>query len=432
MPESNHRIIDHILFALYMVFFVSLIFSFRAISSISVPLILVAGVVKNGIERKAIFHRNLINPFFISCCLFFLLQLVSLTYTSDLHQAWGNIFLKSALVAFPVALGCCDYVNEETRKKLLKWFCLILFVACIFAIYKAFQNYSATHDTSVFLYHSLVRVYSGHAVQFSILVFVAILYLFETLIRKEILFHKYFHIFLVLFFLLFLFLLSSKLVIAFFLLYFFYTMIRSFLTESVSKVSVIISIIGSIIFFLVVFFTRNRISNRFREIGQTDFQFIEREKFSPADYFNGLQFRLLQWRFVPEILSEHKAWLNGVSIGDAQSLLNQKYISENMYTGGASGRSDKGFIGYNAHNEFLQALLQSGLIGALAFLFLMGSLIKMAWKRKKAELSFVIILLLIYSFSESVFESQYSLFIFLFFPLFFYLGNNKKKVETNF
>jgi O-antigen ligase len=157
---------------------------------------------------------------------------------------------------------------------------------------------------------------------------------------------------------------------------------------------------------------------------QTDFHFLKRERFNPGDYFNGLQFRLLQWEFVPGILHEKKAWLLGVSPGDAQNYLNQKYISKNMYIGTVE-RGDKGFIGYNTHDQFLESLLETGLIGSSIFLLICWSILKMAWKRKKAELSFITILLLVYSFSESVFESQYSLFIFLFFPLFFYLPKDK-------
>jgi O-antigen ligase len=157
---------------------------------------------------------------------------------------------------------------------------------------------------------------------------------------------------------------------------------------------------------------------------QTDFHFIEREKFNPGDYFNGLQFRLLQWEFVPGILNDHKAWPLGVSPGDAQNYLNQRYISKNMYVGTVE-RGDKGFIGYNTHNQFLESLLETGLVGGLVFLLICWSLVRMIWERKSAGLSFITILLLIYSFSESVFETQYSIFIFLFFPLFFYLPNRK-------
>ncbi len=160
-------------------------------------------------------------------------------------------------------------------------------------------------------------------------------------------------------------------------------------------------------------------SRRFNEIKEGDISFIKQKKFSPGDYFNGLQFRLLQWRFVPEILTEEKAWVFGVSPGDAQQKLDEKYISENMYIG-ETYRNDRGFLGYNTHNQLLESLLQSGIAGGLTFLFICLSLMKMAWKKKQRLFSFLAILLLLYSLSESVFETQYSLLIFTFFPLFFY------------
>jgi O-antigen ligase len=421
MPEhTKTRTINDLLFVLYLAFFVSLIFAFRAVSSISVALLLAAGIVKNRIEQKSFFTRNLMNPMVFFCGLLFLLQFVSLLYTSDVEQGWKNIRLKCALVVIPLSLCCCDYVNETTRRKLLKWYCLILFTACLYAMYHACKLYFATHNSSVLLYHPLVSIYSGHAVQFSILVFISLLHLFEALTKSTIVFTKYVDRFLIAFFLVFLFLLSSKLVIAFFLVYFLYAMTRSFLLKSINTKFIIISVVTLGAFSLFIFSTQNRISNRFKEIMQTDFDFMKRERYNQGDYFNGLQFRLLQWEFVPGILTEKKAWLMGVSPGDAQNYLNQKYISKNMYTGTVA-RGDKGFIGYNTHDQFLESLLETGLIGSLIFLMIGWSLVKMILERKKAELSFVTILLLVYSLSESVFETQYSLFIFLFFPLFFYV-----------
>ncbi len=425
MPEHNTtRTINDVLFVLYLAFFVSLIFAFRAVTSISVALLLVTGIVKNRNQQKSFFNHNLKNPLLFFCALVFLLQFVSLLYTSDMEQGWKNIRLKSALVVIPLSLCCCDYLNETTRRKLLKWYCLALFCACLYAVFHALYRYSLTHNYSVLLYHPLVSIYSGHAVQFSILVFISLLHLFEALTKKTIVFSKYADLFLIAFFLVFLFLLSSKLVIAFFLVYFLYAMIRSFLFRSINAKFMIISFVSLTVFSLFIFSTQNRISNRFKEIVQTDFHFIKRERFNPGDYFNGLQFRLLQWEFVPGILNENKAWLVGVSPGDAQNYLNQKYISKNMYTGTVA-RGDKGFIGYNTHDQFLESLLETGVIGSLLFLIICWSFVKMIRERKKAELSFVTILLFVYSFSESVFETQYSLFLFLFFPLFFYLPKTK-------
>jgi len=425
MPENNYtRVLNDLLFVCYLAVFVSLVFGFRAVSSISIALLLIAGLIKNSIEQKRLFNRTIINPLVMFCGLLFLLQFISLLYTDDMHQGWKNIRLKSGIIIIPLALCCCDYLNEPIRRRLLKWYCLILFAACLYALYHAVRNYSVTHNPSVLLYHSLVSIYSGHAVQFSILVFVALLHLFEALTKKETIFHKYFDLFLITFLLVFLFLLSSKLVIAFFLAYFLYAMIRSFFIRSISAKYIVLSIVVLAGFSLFIFSTQNRISNRFKDVIQTDFNFIQREKFNPGDYFNGLQFRLLQWEFVPAILNEKKSWLLGVSPGDAQNCLNQKYISKNMYIGTVE-RGDKGFIGYNTHDQFLESLLETGVIGGLVFLLICWSLAKMAWERKNAELSFITILLLIYSFAESVFETQYSLFIFLFFPLFFYLPKRK-------
>lgn len=426
MPEhTDTRKINDLLFVFYLAFFVSLVFAFRAVSSISIALLLVTGIIKNRIERKSFFSQNLNNPLLIFCSLLYLLQFVSLIYTNDMDQGWKNIRLKSALVIIPLSLCCCDYMNETTRRKLLKWYSLILFTACLYAIYHACRRYSVSHNSSVLLYHQLVSIYSAHAVQFSLLVFVSLLYLIEALTKKEIVFNKYFDLFLSAFFLVFLFMLSSKLVIAFFLVYFLYTIINSFLLKSINAKFMIVSIISLVVFSLFVFSTQNRISNRFKEIMQTDFQFIKRERFNQGDYFNGLQFRLLQWEFVPSILNEKKAWLVGVSPGDAQNCLNQKYISKNMYTGTVE-RGDKGFIGYNTHDQLLECFLETGLIGAILFLLICWSLLKMVLERKKAGMTFITILLLVYSFSESVFETQYSLSIFLFFPLFFYLPKSER------
>ncbi|HET9824758.1 MAG TPA: O-antigen ligase family protein, partial [Chitinophagaceae bacterium] len=383
-----------------------------------------AALVKNKIEEKSFFNENLKNLFVLASCFLFLFGVVSLLYTTNHVEGLKNIKGKSVLLAIPIALCGCDYINEVTRQKILKWYCLLLFIACAYTIYAQFKAYSATHDSSVFFYHSLISSYSGHAIQFSILVFVALVHLFENSNKSLFLFNRLFHLFLILFFSVFLFFLSSKLVIIFYLFYFVYFMIRTLRLRAINKPVFIGSAAAFVALCIFVFATNNTISRRFNDVAQTDFRFLQREKFSPGLYFNGLEFRLLQWKFVPQILNEKKAWFLGLGAGDAQAYLDQKYISENMYTGSTQNPS-KGFLGYNTHNEFLEALLQTGVVGLSLFLMLCLAMIKNAWQRKTVELSFITMLLLAYTFTESVLESQYSSFIFLFFPLFFYVKTNR-------
>jgi len=429
MRENSNTFLNLLLFLLYVIFVSSVILSFRAITSISLGCIGVGGLIKNKVENGIFFNRKLSNPFFVSCCLLFALEMISVVYSQNKEQAWRNVSGNSQLVVVPFCLLSCDYIVEITRKKIMKWYCVVLFAACLFALIRASNIYVTKHDASVLFYHQLVEPYSGHAIQFSILVFVALAFLLENEKNRQYLISNIFQKFLIVFFSMMLLLLSSKLVIVFYLGYllYFLLVIRRYKIKWIA--------IGFIAAFFTVcvfvFATNNPMSNRFRDIVYTDFKMLERPKFDPGNYFNGLQFRLLQWRFVPQILTEKKAWATGVGVGDAQQLLDDKYIDENMYTGDAQ-RGGKGFLGYNTHNEFLQSLLETGIPGLLVYALIGLSLIKMMSVNKRAPFIFISILLLVYSVSESVFESQYSSVIFLFFPLFFYLDEQMVNGEKNF
>jgi O-antigen ligase len=128
---------------------------------------------------------------------------------------------------------------------------------------------------------------------------------------------------------------------------------------------------------------------------------------------------VIQWRLVPEILQEKKRWLVGVSPGDAQNELDNKYKQYNFYQGN-SQTGDTGFLGYNTHNQFLQCLLQSGIIGLLTLLYLCYALIRVATKAHLPELWLVTILLLAFFFTEAVLQNQKGIVSFTFFPLFMY------------
>ena len=123
----------------------------------------------------------------------------------------------------------------------------------------------------------------------------------------------------------FLFLLSSKLVIIFYIVYLVFYFIQLFLTKNKLNRSVLAgSFLLCIVAISLLFTTRNPISSRFYDIVKGNINIVKQESFTEDDYFNGLQFRLLQWRFVGEILTENKRWWLGVSPGDAQTYLNKK------------------------------------------------------------------------------------------------------------
>jgi O-antigen ligase len=96
-----------------------------------------------------------------------------------------------------------------------------------------------------------------------------------------------------------------------------------------------------------------------------------------------------------------------------------------MYTGDPV-RGDRGYLIYNTHNQFLETILQTGIIGLSVFLIICFSLVKMAVLKKNRMTSFTILLLLAWLFTESVLETQYGIIIFTFFPLFVADGKIEK------
>ena len=160
------------------------------------------------------------------------------------------------------------------------------------------------------------------------------------------------------------------------------------------------------------------VKKRFQDIMQLRTSKITTTNERAGD-FNGLEFRILQWRLVTEILTEKKRWLIGVSPGDVQDELDKKYKQYNFYQGNPQ-TDDRGFLGYDTHNQYLQCLLQSGIAGLLALLYLCYTLVRMATKVNLPELWMIVILLLAFFFTEGVLQNQKGLVSFTFFPLFIY------------
>jgi O-antigen ligase len=413
-----------LLYVLYLVFLVSVVGAFRAVSSISIGLIVAVSFIQNKKLTGAWFNRNLRNPFFITCSFFFLLQLIPLAYAGNFYEGWKHVQVKSALLFIPLFFYSCAFLNKVNFHSLMIACIYIVAVLLTWCLGVSCIKYLFHHaPVTVFFYHQLVSDLGHHAVQFSILVFTGLMYLLHMANRNTHLVNKSFHFFITAYFIIGIFLLSSKLVIIFtlvYLAYYLFTLLRKkFSTRTAIAIAAITGIIG----ISSILLTQNPVSRRFNDILHGNIAIILQPSFNRGNYFNGVQFRLLQWRFVKEILDENKAWLFGVTPAAAQPLLNQKYISTHMYTG-VPGSATQGYLNYNTHNQFLEALLQTGIVGLLCFMAICFHLIGMAVRQKNRLSGTLVLLLLAYACSDAVFETQYGLVLFIFLPLFFYAGHS--------
>ncbi|HEV7423675.1 MAG TPA: O-antigen ligase family protein [Candidatus Paceibacterota bacterium] len=403
------------------VFFISIAFSFRVIASISLIMMLVFALLHYRISDGRWWNRNFVNFFNAGCFLYFIVQGLALLYTYNTKEGFFIQQIDLGLIAIPIAVFYSRLVRRENYDMLMKWYTLILLAASVIALVHAWQLYIHTGNTNYFFYHTLVYIYSGHAIQYSILVFIGILFLIEENKRHENIKSRKWVLFLLVYFSVFLILLTSKMVIAVFLLYIIYLIICT--NELFSKRSHRIGALTIVLAALTIIFTTNSpLRKRVSEEMQSNISFIEKDEFSPADYFNGIEFRLLSWRFAYEILNENHAWLIGVSPGDAQDMLNAKYRKMNMFTGGLPDNR-KGYLNFHTHNQFLQALLETGIPGLAAFILICAGMIQLAKKSGSRSMIVLTILLLCYCFADAVLKTQYGVILFIFFPLFIFKGS---------
>jgi O-antigen ligase len=118
--------------------------------------------------------------------------------------------------------------------------------------------------------------------------------------------------------------------------------------------------------------------------------------------------RLIVWKSAMQIIKNHP--IIGVGIGDVRTELVKEYIRI------GEDKLEKERL--NAHNQFLEVLLEDGLVGFSFFLLVFGSLIFIAINEKNLMLGLFIIMIIIFFMFETVLYrlagvSFFSLFSFL-------------------
>jgi O-antigen ligase len=391
----------------------SLAFQVRFVNTLAVMSLV--GIVlfrKDGLQNlKTAFA----NPFFLGCFFLLVMQAIGLLYTENETQTIRKLEMKTGLVAIPFFFCAGNKITLSERRWLMQVFNTALVVVTLICLFMAFMDYISNHDKSVFFYHRLVRPFSHHAIYFSFyLLFCIIFWIERGFVFEKINWVRTATILFVVYDVLLIILLSSKIVIGLLVLYLLFVLARLLL----KKANVLVMSLGLVLLFSLlsfVFLTNSPVKQRFSEIAQGSLGLLRQDKFSPDMYFNGLQLRLLNWRFSFEILKSEKAWMMGVGPGDAMQKLNEKYISMNMYKG--EGDTDRGYLSYNCHNQFLETSLQSGIVGLLILSGIFISLFILIRKRNSAESCIVFLSILAFSFTESLLETQYGIFLFSFFPL---------------
>lgn len=373
-----------------------------------------------GANIKTAFSNRLFRVYFM----LFLIGAAGFLYGQD-HATQGNVVSKECtMVAIAFVFCAGRFADQQTYRKLITWYCLLLVASSVYCLIVAGGLYLKSKDTNYFFYHTLTDPISQNAVFYSVYVLFGIVFLLSdygepAIDRLSARGRKFFRYGLLIFFLGMMLLLSSRLMLVIMVLVLAGNFTRRF---SLRKNKAAYLIAGSILLAAVGFLTvkDNFVRWRFRELADGDMTFVHRDEFNPATRFTSLDSRLVQWRFAVEILNSRHAWLFGVTPGDSQNLLDQKYIAAHMYIGNPAdgpNRHVRGYLGFNFHDQFVETLVRSGLLGLAALLAVFIALFSAVSASGNREGWIVILTVLAFFIPEAPLTLQHGVFLFCFFPL---------------
>jgi O-antigen ligase len=352
---------------------------------------------------------------FLAYLSLFLIEMLGLFYTHDWYTAYKHVESKSTLIALPLFLCGGELIDKQGFRLLMRSYCFLLAAVSVFCIGAAVADFRQTSDPAVFFYHSLTEILQMNAVFFSAYILCAIVFLLSPQGRGQ------GRTALITLFTVMMVLLSSKLLLIL-LAVIFLAYWRKWGRLRLKRVHTVPIVILIIIGTGALAFTNTPMRQRYQEIMHDDLRYTHAHNVPPHAVFNGVSLRLLIWRFATEILNDNHRWAIGVSAGDSQDLLNRKYLEANM---------SRGFISYNFHNEYIEILVRSGIVGLAIFLAAITFLIGLARQTGTLEGWFLLSMLLLLAMTESTLEMQHSLFLFSFFPLLFAIPSSNSVKDSS-
>lgn len=329
------------------------------------------------------------SPSFCAFLAIFLIDLTGFFHTHDPQLVWLHVQRNATLVAIPFIISAGLFADGVSFRRLLWSYCRLLAALSVWCLVVAVLRYVQTGHVHVFFYHSLTETLGINAVFYCAYLLIGLLFLFSGAApagRERGILISFFTGMMIL--------LSSKLLLVVLVVVFAVYLWRYRLVLTRSRVLGLAAVV--VMGTGMLAFTDNPVADRYKAI-------------LPEEWdagFNGVSLRLFIWRSAEDILNREHAWLWGVSSGDSEDRLNQCFLDARMSVG---------YLNYDFHNEYIEVLVDDGLIGLAVFLAAIGVLFRERGRTMEGLLVLFVVGLL--AGTQSILEMQQPLFLACFFPM---------------
>lgn len=399
MIIKNEILRDRIFYWLLAFCLVSLPFPSYSFNSQALILFVAYWIFYNPFaEKRQLLIQNKI-PIMILTSLFWI-PLLGVVYTDNYGGAFKDIQLKLPFLLFPLTLLTVP-LRLHTRKFVLNSFSIAVVAASLLAIikvgyfkWKGLGNY--------FYYQRFSEFLDKHTTYFSLFIVICLLWLLWSIIHKK----------------------RNTLLLAligFVLLYMIYIL-------SV-RISIMALVAGSllIVFSSIMSIRRKAIILVLIPIllGSLYFTPHFKKRFEPstteASELHDFDYRELHWKAVFETIKQNN-FVFGNGTRSHRDFLYDRYKEYGL----SSAYTEK----YNAHNQYLEVLLDFGILG---FSALVSLILFLAWKFIKRKDYFalsILLVFLIYMITESIFQRHSGIVIFSYLTALF-LNTNSLRENLN-
>jgi O-antigen ligase len=302
----------------------------------------------------------------------------SIFYTNNFDNGVNEIEKKAGLLLFPIIFGLVKLKLKDFYI-VLKGIVLLVIVLPVLGFMVQLGVYNETGDSGWFYNDNLVSILDKQAVYYALFVNTALLMLIYLWQEKQLVSNLY------------KFLVGVSLVLLMCTQYFLASRTSMLTTAAIiscylawlivrklnPKQGVILAS-SSVLLVSIMLVLFPKVTGRYKSITNIEFTY---DNPNPINHFNGeikeenwngLNTRLAIWKCAFEEIKGSP--LLGYGIGSVQQQLVKNYKEKNFILALKAN--------YNSHNQYLDVLLTSGIVGLLLFMGWLVSLISMAFKQK--------------------------------------------------
>lgn len=360
---------------------------------------------KNSIDKKSIW---IFAPIIVIYGIF----LISFIYSPNIDYGIKILSRSLMILIVPIIFWLRGDVNKKEYLKTIYFFILGVFTSCLVSLLIAVISYFQNYDISVFTYYELAEHIRLHPTYFSLFILTGLIFLqlFETNIKNSI------KVVITIVFLTMLVLLESRIAVLSLLLFGFYLMFTSFFKER--KVLFLLGFT----FILIIGTLSSNLRNRIKDLVS-----IESTESINIGTFkeNGINQRIWLWSTALKQIKQQPFF--GYGLGSQDNLFKwqvEKDLLGEEFNFEAKQASLK-LAELNLHNQYLQFLYESGIVGLFCFILILISLYKTFYKQKNFKELVVFTLVLLFMMTENIISRQMGIHFFVFTTCFFLSKSNE-------